>query len=1036
MTRVGLRILGECIIEIGASRLEPSASHAFALALYLSIERGKLVPRTLLTSLLFPDIAASVAAHNLRQLVYRLRQKGAPLQCTSAAIALPQDCVSGAPECALARTYSEALSEPTSYVLLPGYAPPTRDLSLWLESYRDNLIHKFQARLTTDLRRARQGADWDAVDHFARGLLGIDPLNETATLGLAESMARVGSKKRAVQLLRAYAQDVGVAHEQLALPSRFLTRRIAEEVPSVPIASTAITGRADELRQLTSTWAHARRGNCTITCISGEKSIGKSRVLNELAALVRLDASGTVLAFRPFQGNRGRPMSFLSEMCRELLRLPGAAGCSPDRLSYLHRLTGAPDQLTASESLGSDGATCDALTRNALSDLLDSVSAERPLLVCIDDADCLDSTSLAQLSALPDVAPSLPAYFVLASTVLSPVPNRCRSLHLAPLGPEDARAVAQCLRASGGYTVGDPSLDWCISVASGNPGHLELLMEHVAALRDTPTVPPSLIALVDEQLHSLAPAARHVLQACAIIAEECRPDIVSALTGLTGYELLSILDTLVFRGLVSDSTQGIACRSGLVAERVAITTSQAVKCLLNRRAAEYLELCVETEVASQPLFWRIADHWQAAGDRSRSLRWRRVCWQHLLSLGQPLAAADSVRTQLATSTDPRERAYLLEFLAETLRHAGDTRAQLKVLEDRETLSDLVGDDAAAKTSLAADVVEARYLIFDDTTQLLPDLRALLRAPSLDDERRLRIARVLVVTADNMLSEPLAREAIEAVPDNLQTNNTIALGLQTRTIYHAIFGDRRTAIELADLLLAIGETQELSHSLITSYLTATLAIRVVDSRELDISLLPALYDRCIAAGMLGAAIRIAGRLGSMQHEDGNLVEARNWCNRTTELVSRTSAQRVSTDYLTLRIDLALADGQLALARQLIAEAPAHFPMYGSPKWRNAYIVYRTRVEQYESCKPIAAERLKELVHWHESAKRFGRHDDHMEVLWSALTHAGQREQASATLREYVMHSRRESRPCIHTLRTRTATDPFWSELRGQSTRDRS
>jgi hypothetical protein len=841
-------------------------------------------------------------------------------------------------------------------------------------------------------------------------------------------MARVGSKQRAIQLLRDYAQDVGVAHEHLALPPRFLTRRIAEEVASPSVASTLMAGRADELRQLTSTWSHARRGNCTITRIVGEKSIGKSRVLNELAALVRLDGSGTVLAFRPLQGNRERPMSFLSDMCRELLRLPGAAGCSPDSLPYLNRLMGVPDQQAASEASTQEVGVCDALTRNALLDLLDSVSAERPLLVCLDDADCLDRISLSQLSALAEVAPTLPSHFVLASTVPVDMPYRSRSLHLAPLRNEDARSIAECLRTSCGYAIGDRSLDWCINVASGNPGHLELLIEHVSALRDTPTIPPSLIALVDEQLNCLDPAARHVLQACATVAAECQPDIVSALTGLTGYELLAILDALVQRGMVSDTPNGIACRSSLVAERVALMTSHAVKCLLNRRAAEYLEQRIECELASQPLCWRIADHWQAAGDRSRSLRWRRVCWQHLLSLGQPIAAAEGVRTQLASSTDPLERAYLLEFLAETLRHAGDTRAQLQVLQERAALSDLVGDDSAAKTSLAADVAEARYLIFDDTTKLLPDLRALLRTPSLGDERRLRIARVLVVTADNMLSESLAREALEAVPDNLQTPNTIALGLQIRTIYHAIFGDKQAAIELADLLLAMADTQELSHSLVTSYLTATLAIRVVDSRESDISLLPALYDRCLTAGMVGAAIRVAGRLGSMQHEDGNLSEARAWCDRTAELVARTGAHRVSTDYLTLQMDLALADGNISLAQRLISEAPDHFPMYGSPKWRNAYIVYRTRIEQCESRRPIAVERLRDLVQWHESAKRFGRHDDHMEVLWSALDHAGRTEQASATLREYVMHSRRESRPCIYALRTRTASDPLWTELR--------
>jgi hypothetical protein len=165
---------------------------------------------------------------------------------------------------------------------------------------------------------------------------------------------------------------------------------------------------------------------------------------------------------------------------------------------------------------------------------------------------------------------------------------------------------------------------------------------------------------------------------------------------------------------------------------------------------------------------------------------------------------------------------------------------------------------------------------------------------------------------------------------------------------------------------------------------------------------------------------------MHHEDGELDEARRWCDRTTELVGRTAATRVSTDYLTLRIDLALADGALALARQLVAEAPEQFPMYASPKWSNAYNAYRTRVEQYEGRTSIEPERLQVLIDWHFTAKRFGRHDDHMEVLWSALRDANRPEEASETLREYVLYSRREVRPCIYVLRTRTAADPFWRE----------
>ena len=1028
MTRVNLRILGESIIEIGNSIIEPSATHVFALALYLAIERGKLVPRSVLADLLFPDSSAGTSAHNLRQLVYRLRQKGAPLECSSAAIILHADRVSGLPESMLSETYAEALRNSRPVLLLPGYEPLTTSFSAWLEAYRDELTHKIQSRLAKDLQRARQGADWLAVEKFARSMLDIDPLNESATLGLAEALARTGSKQKALVLLREYADDVGISSEALTLPSRFLTRRISEDIGQLPIVTSPIVGRDPELRELTDGWLQATRGRCSIACVAGEKSIGKTRVLDELAAMVRLDDSGVVITLRPVPGDRERPMSLFSDLCRQLLRLPGGAGCSPNNFGYLERLTSAPDLLAATKVAEVEALVSEAYTRRAILDLLDSVSSERPLLICIDDSDSLDSASCAQLASLPKMAPALPVYVVIAGTHSSSLESFSgRFVQLGPLPASHARVLAEKVCSLAGYDLTAHSLDWSIGVAAGNPGHLELLLKHVSSLADTPSVPPSLVSLLAERLQALPANARHALQACAIYGTECRPEHISALTGLAGYELLVVLESLVLHGVALDSDSGLSCRSSLIADLVLRSTTPAVKCLLHRRAAEYLEHLADREPRPQAVAWRIADHWHAAGSRVRSLHWRQVCWQQLLSIGQPVAAAESIRAQLASSTGLAERASLLDNLAQSLRHASDARGQLAALVERTSLSDLVGDGISTRLALTADIAEARYSLFDDTTQLLPDLRALLRAPDLDEERRLRIGKVLMVTADSMLSEPLAREVLSALPEAPCSTHSLLLSLQIKVIYHAVFGDRSTAIELADCLIAVASKLEHSQAQVASYLTASLALRLVDTRNLDLALLEPLYHRCLTASMLGAAIRIASRLGSMLHEDGFLEGAKMRYDRTGELLAQSGTQRAPTDYLTLGVDLALADGNVQLARELIERAPRQFPMFAIPKWNNAYFVYRTRVELFETTTALPDDRLQSLIAWHDAAKHFGRHDDHVEVLWTALTRAQRTEDASSVLWSYLTEFRRERGPCIFALRTRTSSDPAWTRL---------
>jgi hypothetical protein len=57
--------------------------------------------------MLFPEVSPTNAGHNLRQLLYRLRRMGVPLETTGAAVKLPAECVIGAPEAMLTRRYAE-----------------------------------------------------------------------------------------------------------------------------------------------------------------------------------------------------------------------------------------------------------------------------------------------------------------------------------------------------------------------------------------------------------------------------------------------------------------------------------------------------------------------------------------------------------------------------------------------------------------------------------------------------------------------------------------------------------------------------------------------------------------------------------------------------------------------------------------------------------------------------------------------------------------------------------------------------------------
>jgi hypothetical protein len=94
---------------------------------------------------------------------------------------------------------------------------------------------------------------------------------------------------------------------------------------------------------------------------------------------------------------------------------------------------------------------------------------------------------------------------------------------------------------------------------------------------------------------------------------------------------------------------------------------------------------------------------------------------------------------------------------------------------------------------------------------------------------------------------------------------------------------------------------------------------------------------------------------------------------------------------------------------------------------ACLINRVRYEQFASGTPASSTDLESLLACHRRGRSFGRHDDHMEVLWGALVSRDRHEEASLFLFDYLTKFRRERRPCSHFLRIRSASDPMWARV---------
>ena len=119
-----VRTIGSVVIEVGDRRIGPSAGRLFALLLYLTSRRGQPTSRRVVQELLFPDSGEGQASHNLRQLIYRLRQAGVPVESDADQVAIPADGVTIDWLCLLtAHPIDDIELDRLSHGVFPGYSP-------------------------------------------------------------------------------------------------------------------------------------------------------------------------------------------------------------------------------------------------------------------------------------------------------------------------------------------------------------------------------------------------------------------------------------------------------------------------------------------------------------------------------------------------------------------------------------------------------------------------------------------------------------------------------------------------------------------------------------------------------------------------------------------------------------------------------------------------------------------------------------------------------------------------------------------------
>jgi DNA-binding SARP family transcriptional activator len=395
----------------------------------------------------------------------------------------------------------------------------------------------YQVLMTAAYALWRQDVALAAFDRCRRLLadeLGVDPLDETVALYLS--------------ILR---------HEDVA---ELLPR--TDEAPR-PVASPdhlPLLNRDRELEQLRSAAARALAGTFTIALITGATGVGKTRLVETLAA--ELDV--------PLAGNRcsdlesGFPYLALSMALREGL---------PDLAA--HGLPGLESLLQRAER----GEPIDQFARLRVMESLASALPGRPaFLLLLDDVQWADPETITTLGYLQRRCPQAKVLVVLTYNPVAAPFQPLRALR------PDVRVDVQELSRETVEGLGGPEL---YAEAGGNPAYIADWLDARARGLDEPFT-AALRERVVTACWDLGPAAFRLLCAASAVDQptfSC--ELLAHLVNGSPIDVAEQLDRLFEKELLAVVSNEFAFRSPAVRSVLLCTLTPARRERLQQAAAKY-----------------------------------------------------------------------------------------------------------------------------------------------------------------------------------------------------------------------------------------------------------------------------------------------------------------------------------------------------------------------------------------------------------------------------------------------------------------
>mgnify|MGYP001172747165 CR=1 FL=1 len=500
---------------------------------------------------------------------------------------------------------------------------------------------------------------------------------------------------------------VGRFGEQFFVPSAAL-ERARDPAPEPergapwggPGPGRQLIGRRAEFDRLRAALHAAIEGRGGVVLVAGDAGVGKT-VLVEALGYVAIATGVQVMGARCFELDGTPPYGPWLEMFR------------PDRAP--------PDLPVPAPALSVKDALEAVAGRRKLHDqvlsFLVELSRHRPVLLLLGDMHWADEESIhlvrhigRQIRRRPilivvtyrhvELRPDEPLYRLLPHVLRETEAERIT------LREWDRDDVAELVTARYQLSAADQDrlVTFLLNSSEGNPFFInELLqsLEDEAVLRLTDEgwilgelsgvrVPPLLRQLIDERLERLAPEARHLLQAAAVIGEEIPIDVWQAVTEVSDEALADVIEQALAVRVMVEMPQDPVLRFRHKLFRQSLYEHM----ILLRRRSWHRRIAEVLAAEANPDPDVVARHFSEAGD-PRAAEW-------LIASGRRAAGAFALAVTAARfekalailegdDQRQRERAWLLCELAEAYRFTDPQRA-IAYLDTAQRIADELGDE--------------------------------------------------------------------------------------------------------------------------------------------------------------------------------------------------------------------------------------------------------------------------------------------------------------------------------------------------------